>query len=499
MTTVRLLADDLTGALDTGAEFAALAAPLHVVWDAAALPPSAAVDTGTRERTAEDARAIAARLAPALAQAALAYKKVDSLLRGPTLAELAAVFAAGPWTRCVFAPAFPFQGRITQSGRQWAQQGLDWVEAGPDLVGALRTEGAAAHLALPGDPPQPGIAVFDADSDDALDAIVEARHAQADTLWCGTGGLAAALAPRLHGGAALAPATLPRPILGLFGSDQDATFAQLQACAPHWSHWPEDGDVGALATALAAGLALVSIDLPPGLPRDVAATRIGTALHGIARAVPRPGTLLVAGGETLRGLCTALGATSLQLEGRIQPGLPRAILRGGAWDGVTVVSKSGAFGPTIGLLRGPVVASAASTPKGPAHDLPGHAPPPGHYDGRSRPASAPRSSSRPSARLQPRIEGRVVATAGDRQQCRRHGGRARQRLAPDLDDRDPPKGPRTTDLARRLAHAAGGAGGRADPAPACCLPMAGVSPSWPCSRACAWRWPAVWAGSSPRP
>jgi len=36
------------------------------------------------------------------------------------------------------------------------------------------------------------------------------------------------------------------------------------------------------------------------------------------------------------------------VQGRIVPGLPRSILRGGAWDGVTVVSKSGAFGyPTL--------------------------------------------------------------------------------------------------------------------------------------------------------
>ena len=30
--------------------------------------------------------------------------------------------------------------------------------------------------------------------------------------------------------------------------------------------------------------------------------------------------------------------------GQVAPGVPRSILRGGAWDGVAVVSKSGAFG-----------------------------------------------------------------------------------------------------------------------------------------------------------
>ena len=59
---------------------------------------------------------------------------------------------------------------------------------------------------------------------------------------------------------------------------------------------------------------------------------------------------MVAGGETLRGLCLALGATSLEVQGRIVPGLPRSVMRGGRWDGVTVLSKSGAFGPP-NLLR----------------------------------------------------------------------------------------------------------------------------------------------------
>jgi uncharacterized protein YgbK (DUF1537 family) len=73
-------------------------------------------------------------------------------------------------------------------------------------------------------------------------------------------------------------------------------------------------------------------------------------MDGLAGLLEPPGTLVAAGGETLRGLCVALGAQCLEVQGSIQPGLPRSILRGGRWDGVTVVSKSGAFG-SPGLLR----------------------------------------------------------------------------------------------------------------------------------------------------
>ena len=99
-----------------------------------------------------------------------------------------------------------------------------------------------------------------------------------------------------------------------------------------------------------AGIALASVDLPPGLTRPEAATRIRAAMDGLAGLLEPPGTLVVAGGETLRGLSVALGAQSLEVQGSIQPGLPWSILRGGRWDGVTVVSKSGAFG-SPGLLR----------------------------------------------------------------------------------------------------------------------------------------------------
>jgi uncharacterized protein YgbK (DUF1537 family) len=346
---IRVLADDLTGALDTAAEFASAAAPVQVFWHGslpAELPARAAVDTGTREKGAAEARAVVASLAPVLAASEMAFKKVDSLMRGQTLAELAACH--GRWESCVFAPAFPYQGRITRAGQQYAQAATGaWAPAGPPLVAALQAEGAVAQATRPGAALAAGINVFDAQSDMELDAVVAGARGQ-NVLWCGTGGLARALAAA----EAAASATLPRPILGLFGSDQATTTAQLAACAPHWIGVPDGGAATAarLLWHLEAGLALASLDLPEGLARDVAAGRIAAALAELVGRLPKPGTLVVAGGETLRMLCLALGAGSLAVEGRILPGLPRSVLQGGRWDGVTIVSKSGAFGPAH-LLR----------------------------------------------------------------------------------------------------------------------------------------------------
>ncbi len=350
MSTLRLLADDLTGALDTAAEFVPLTGPVPAFWVGAAtgaLPGHAALDLGTREAGRAEAVAAVRDAVPVLAGAGIAFKKIDSLLRGHTLAELAACVSAGAWTRTVLAPAFPFQGRVTRGGRQMMVSDGTAVPVGPDLVDALRALGVRAQAAS-GGAPGPGVTVFDADTDAELDAAVAASGgAGAPVLWCGTGGLARALA----GGGHAAPPELPRPVLGLFGSDQAVTAAQLAACAPHWTPLADggaDSAAGLAARLERHGLALATHALPEGTARAEAAARIAATFRELVGRLPAPGTLLVAGGETLRGLCLALGAGSLEVRGRLVPGVPVSVLRGGAWDGTTVVSKSGAFGhPTL--------------------------------------------------------------------------------------------------------------------------------------------------------
>jgi uncharacterized protein YgbK (DUF1537 family) len=79
--------------------------------------------------------------------------------------------------------------------------------------------------------------------------------------------------------------------------------------------------------------------------RDAAARRIGEMLGSVASSLPPPGTVIVAGGETLKQLCSVLGTQSLLATAQVAPGLPRSLMQGGVWDGVEIVSKSGAFGP----------------------------------------------------------------------------------------------------------------------------------------------------------
>jgi D-threonate/D-erythronate kinase len=345
--TLRLMADDLTGALDTAAEFTGLFGPVPVYWAEgipANLPQSAAWDAATRELSEPAAVATVRELARHLEPGSIAYKKVDSLMRGHAVAELAACFGSGFWRHCVVAPAFPYQLRITHERRQLVRHGADWVPVSGDLVAGLQALGLSARAGECTGELTRGISVFDAQTQEDLDRIADfARSAEGRVLWCGSGGLAHALSRESP---PLTSTVLVPPVLGLFGSDHVITARQLTACGPASLKLADGGPSAAqvrdqLATT---GVALVSFELRSGIGRAAAAEEIGCRIDALTRRLAAPATLIVAGGETLRALCRSVGASALQVHGHIEPGVPRSRLQGGRWDGVEVVSKSGAFG-----------------------------------------------------------------------------------------------------------------------------------------------------------
>jgi uncharacterized protein YgbK (DUF1537 family) len=95
---------------------------------------------------------------------------------------------------------------------------------------------------------------------------------------------------------------------------------------------------------LSQGAALMTFALPAGVTRADARRAIDATMADLLLRLPRPRTLIVSGGETLRAACGSLGADHLVVDGQIAPGIPSSRIRGGTWDGVRVISKSGAFG-----------------------------------------------------------------------------------------------------------------------------------------------------------
>jgi len=336
MTALRLIADDLTGALDSAAPFAAAAhTPVQV---ALAGPPAGhgAFDADTREATRDAARHAAASAASWLAAGRPAFRKLDSLWRGHPAAEIATSLATGFFATAIVAPAFPAQGRLTRDGRLCLSDG----SAGLDLAASLAAEGLAPLRAAPGQrPDSPGMWLCDATTEAHLSMLAGARP-PGPVIWVGSGGLARALA-----GAPGAPPALPAgPLLLLCGSRHAAARTTLASLPAGATRAPATATEAAQAAAWA--IARLAAGKPAALTLEAAGAAPGAVWRHLAEALarhPMPPLLAVIGGRSLRGLCEALGVRALAVLGEARPGVPLSRLVGGTWDGVALLSRSGAF------------------------------------------------------------------------------------------------------------------------------------------------------------
>src|SRR5262249_38038623 len=112
--TLTILADDLTGACDTGALFARRAAVPVTVWPAE--PSSGAVRVIDTESRTLDGMSAADRVrrAAATAPADRYFKKIDSTFRGRITAEVGATIHATGSAGALLCPAFPAQRRTVR-------------------------------------------------------------------------------------------------------------------------------------------------------------------------------------------------------------------------------------------------------------------------------------------------------------------------------------------------------------------------------------------------
>lgn len=361
MTVLRLLADDLTGALDSAAQFTGASGPLPVVLEPASAPPSGSfvLDLSCRDGTEDEAVARTAATARHLEGGDIAFKKIDSLLRGHWAAELAVLAKRGSFRRIVLAPAFPAQGRVTRGGRQMVLGGGGTSSVVPiDIRAELAMRGLGASVLSSGgcladDAP---LLLCDAISDDELRSIVRsARDRPGPTLWCGAAGLALALSDGRQPRPA-APGAGPH--LMVIGSNHAVTRDQVQCVAEHAPDWivrfDEDGSASAgrvNRTLSRQRRCLCLADLPAACSRAEASHRIAGWFAAMAPAITQPATLTVVGGETFASICRVLRIGVLLVEGEWRSGVPASRSAQGPWAETACFSKSGAFGEPDCLLR----------------------------------------------------------------------------------------------------------------------------------------------------
>lgn len=356
MNRIRLVADDLTGALDSAVQFTESVPGLPVLLDwrqgvsVSAADAGAAICTESRDLDAVAAAERATQAAPFLAAADLAFLKIDSLLRGNWAVELTRLLALLPERMCIFAPAFPAEQRFTREGRQFAPGPEGKVaQLTPVPQDALAGLSVRAHVVASGCAPRAdrgGVAICDAESDADLAAIVAAARAIGEpVLWCGSAGLARALS-----GCAPPQISLRGdwPLI-VIGSQHPRTLSQIAALPLGAAHRIAIGtDAAESAARITRSLAqkpcIVTIDVPDGTTRSAAAARIAERFAAVLPRLAPPASLAVIGGETLSAVCRAIGAKALQLEGEWRAGVPGSRITGGIWHGVPLISRSGAFG-----------------------------------------------------------------------------------------------------------------------------------------------------------
>ena len=344
-----IVADDLTGACDSGVAFLTSGRSVRVILDATAFNSDRAqqdhsesvlaITTETRHSTQEQAtQRVIATLTPFLAQASspLFFKKVDSAARGHFAAELVAALETSGAALALVAPAFPHAGRTVRDGileiRDAAGQHTT-IPLRPlfseinDADIAVLTGGSevAIEQAL-----NAGVRILlcDAQSQEDLERLVAAAYpADQPILWAGSAGLARALASVLPASLAVAPEPIPRRAgrTVLFcGTDHPVTTLQV-------SHLREQADSPLHA--------IYRVD-----------SQSQETIRDSFTAAPVT-SLVLTGGDTAAFVLRALDASSIVLAGEISPGIPWGVIHGGLADGCVVVTKSGGFGEREALTR----------------------------------------------------------------------------------------------------------------------------------------------------
>lgn len=391
-----IIADDLTGAADTGVKFAACG-PVELI-NSSYLPQASisqaegavqtpglwglAVATETRNAPAGEVPAALARAASLGGEKRpdLIYKKIDSCLRGHVGLELDYLLENLSYRAALVAPAYPIFKRVTKNGLHYIDGcpvsetelardpirpvrdsrlarviaeghqlpvhslSLDLIRSGSEAVGAeverlLQSEKRCLFA-------------LDAESDADLDTVAEAGLKARDRLiLAGSAGLAEALARRLTAGAPAARPIRrrPGPIVFFGGSASETLRNQLQRLAQDWRAAvvtldPADLLAGRFQEppALEDGQTLV-VNLPRPAPEAAWSSLELIAAFGrrsadIIRRL-KPAAVFLSGGDTARAVLEALGISRLRIEAEIRPGVVLLSHRE-----MAVLTKSGTFG-----------------------------------------------------------------------------------------------------------------------------------------------------------
>ena len=341
-----LVADDITGACDSGTHFAQRGLPARLLLHGAhRCEPVLTLCTSTRNATDDQASAALRRTLNAIPTSwhehALFFLKLDSAARGPIAASILVAAETLQPKVILYAPAFPaLQRTVDQgvlricdiAGQQTLVSLRDLFPASVHNRIAIIPTGSQSTLheaMLEALDDGRNILLCDSTSTDDLNTLAQTvLSLSLKTLWVGSGGLASSLAEALSPNKAASTQPLPTgPALLICGTNHPVTMLQLDALQEQH------------ATAEPAHI--LQIDWQQTMPAEI---RAHVAQH-------QPATLILTGGDTAAFVLDALDANSILLCHELAPGIPLGRLTGGLTDGCNVITKSGGFGDGSALLN----------------------------------------------------------------------------------------------------------------------------------------------------
>jgi len=387
---IGVVADDLTGACDTAAQFRLAGARVVVLLDPQEhMPPPEDWDvlvltTGARRAlatiAAQRTREMVARLRAA--GVGRLYIKVDSTLRGAPggIVEAAAMEFGVPYV--LVAPAFPAQNRTVVGG--WVRRDDVAVTDGMTRLGetAIASVGhiplRAIRSSMTAIAISPGlladsVALLLADSeiDDDLWTLADYAVSTGLPLVAGSAGFARFIASYWCAEAVAdedededtAWAERDGPVLVMVGTRNPTTQTQLDTLTgdeyadevvvvPVSPERAEDALPALRAALNTVPIVIAQLTVPAGV------TVTDEALVALARVVARVAQergddlcgLVITGGATIAALCAEAHVTMLRVVDEVLPGVPCSVIADGPLAGLPIVSKAGGFGGEDALV-----------------------------------------------------------------------------------------------------------------------------------------------------
>jgi len=407
---IYIIADDLTGANDTGVQYkrCGLRTLISADMDLTSLDDLddkfdvISINANTRTQRPQDAYHTTYDLVKNIQakEHKYIYKKVDSLLRGNAAQELEAVMDALGASISIVATSYPENGRTLCNGVLSLSEPngtkyevdvsrvfADGMERSVQAIGfAVVQQGVDALYSAIRRGRSEGAQVFVIDSitDEDLAVVRDAALALKEkTVFCGSAGLAKQLSLLTACDVQVNKRSVAESgvTLVLIGSRNGCTAEQVQALAdktgmPVIKILTADilkgkseevkrellqqvdglinGGCGLLAVVVDTLFTEYTISLKDSERAIKDSQKISETIGGLAALLYdcyHINVILSSGGDTSLSILKALEAKGIELDAEIVPGVPVGRLIGGKADGMTIVTKSGGFGQKDSLIR----------------------------------------------------------------------------------------------------------------------------------------------------